>query len=79
MNIKMIKCKVGAWNESNTHNHKSNSTGYAIISKVLCVFCDKCIAQHCCFYPVIFPSQFPFGYDNISYLCRTYQKTLFIL
>ena len=54
MNIKMIKCKVGAWNESNTHNHKSNSTGYAIISKVLCVFCDKCIAQHCCFYPVFF-------------------------
>lgn len=32
---KVDKCKVGAWNESNTHNHKSNSTGYVIISKVL--------------------------------------------
>lgn len=54
MNIKMIKCKVGAWNESDTHNHKSNSTGYVIISKVLCIFCDECIAQHCCFYPAFF-------------------------
>lgn len=32
------KCKVGAWNENNTHGHKSNSTGYVIISKVLCVY-----------------------------------------
>lgn len=32
------KCKAGAWNESDTHNHKSNSTGYVIISKVLCIY-----------------------------------------
>ena len=32
------KCKVGAWNESNTHGHKSNSMVNVTISKVLCIY-----------------------------------------
>lgn len=32
------KCKAGAWNENKTRSHKSNRTGYVIISKVLCVY-----------------------------------------
>lgn len=31
------KCEVGAWSESDTHGHKSNSTAYVIISKVFCI------------------------------------------